>query len=175
MPGDPAVGMTDILDLMAPGEVYSFEDICEALENRGYRVTSTDTVKDSLYKLSRRGDILIVSSFYIKVVQGRGQDEIEDIAIVQEILSVTVPGQTYDARAIKGLRSSQGLMPFPRAVLSIYLEMMAGYGMMEKVDDEEYLRLRCRDGRPFRIQTSLNILNMRMTMITHTSAAKMFS
>ena len=60
------LGMMDILGSMSPGEVYSFEDICTSLENHGYRVTNTDTVKVALSKLCHRGEIIAVSGFYIK-------------------------------------------------------------------------------------------------------------
>jgi len=133
--------MQDILSFMVPGEAYTFEDVCYNLEKTGYRVTSNDTVRDNLRKLQQKGEVVAVSGFYIRMVGEDTDYRLEDIGVINEILSVMHPDQTYDLRSIKGLRATAGFISLPRSVLKVYLEIMAGYGLVEEVDNDSYKRL----------------------------------
>jgi len=139
------MGMQDVLTIMVPGQAYSLEEICEGLEANGYRVTKVDTVMDSLYKLQQKGYVYSSAGLYIRT------DELElfsvkGVSIVQEILSIMAPGQSYDARSIKGLRSTEGYAEVPRKVIKLYLELMAHEGLIE-TDDDEYYKLVVNEGQ----------------------------
>ena len=61
------MGMQDILSVMVPGEVYTFEDICNELNKKGYRVSRIDTVTENLYKLQQKEEIISTSGVYIRM------------------------------------------------------------------------------------------------------------
>jgi hypothetical protein len=134
------MGMTDVLGFMKPGEAYSFDDICESLESNGCWVTNTDTVKEALYRLHQRGDLVAVSGFYIRTYSERDPDELKGVSVVSEILSVTSSGQVYDTSDLKSIRASVGHLPLPKAVLEMYMDLMAECELFMKVGSE-YVRL----------------------------------
>lgn len=131
------MSMQDVLSVMIPGQSYSFEDICAELEKNGYRITSTSTVLDNVYKLVKKGYVISISGIYIRT------DSVEDfpptyIGAVREIISVMIPGNVYDTRTIKDLRMTEGFETLPRSVLKAYMDYMVKVEILESVGSEGY-------------------------------------
>lgn len=131
------LSMQDILSVMIPGQSYTFEDICKELERSGYRVTNTDTVKDSLYKLAKKEYIILISGIYIRI------DAIEDfpptyLGAVREILSLMVPEEVYEVETIKELREDVGYEPLPKEVIKAYMDYMVKVKLLEIVARNGY-------------------------------------